>query len=293
MIIKRSVLSVAVAFVAAGMGGCASYSQETLEPEYSVPANLMFDYGSTNRRWINDADDGTQAHYNRGSRLNLLALALMASSNNWTDAFESTAVITAMKPDSPDYNHRHPMLFASIPYRAGGDDESAATEYLEIIEDALRKSVADTVEPLEVENYSTAYYTGFPFTSRALGCSEQSKCILKATLNMWNWEEDNVAGQWVDKQAFEKIAFDRGDDLVKLPEAPYYSAVETVSLSSLSQVRFISQDEDFDYEGAYKKLSEALPGTFYIYLPPEEAYGINTAYPYMLNAGEKKLFETP
>ena len=277
--------------------GCSMHTQKSYNPDYSLPSNLMKDYAFVSQHDVGDAEDGTLATYDRteSTIFDVLSFATLMTSSNLSDVAESASVIQAMKPNKPKHRHKHPLLFASIPYAAGGDRQSAINDYINIVKDSLLKTVgADgSVSSLPVSTLGYMSYTGFSFTSEKLGCQVADQCIVRLALTIPRANESTIAGEWVNKQDFESIAKKQHRDLFKLKDAAYYSAVELNSIDTLSQVLFLSSSESFDHESAYKKLSQNLPGTFYIYLPPETDYGITTPYPYMLNKGKHLLFQTP
>lgn len=273
------------------------HTQKTFNSEYSLPSNLMKDYAFVSQHDVGDAVDGTQATYDRteSTIFDVLSFATLLTSSDLSDVAESASVIQAIKPNKPKHRHKHPLLFASIPYAAGGDRQSAINDYMGIVKDSLIDTVGaeGSVSSLPVSTLGYMSYTGYSFTSEKLGCQVADQCIVRLALTIPRANESTIAGEWVNRQAFESISSNHHRDLFKIKDAPYYSAVELNSIDTLSQVLFLSSNESFDYEAAYNKLSENLPGTFYIYLPPETDYGITTPYPYMLNKGKRLLFQTP
>ena len=277
--------------------GCSMHTQKSYNPEYSLPSNLMKDYAFVSQHDVGDAIDGTQATYDRteSTIFDVLSFGTLLTSSDLSDVAESASVIQAMKPNKPKHRHKHPLLFASIPYAAGGNRQSAINDYINIVKDSLIDTVGveGSVSSLPVSTLGYMSYTGFSFTSEKLGCKVADQCIVRLALTIPRANESTIAGEWVNKQDFEAIAVEQHRDLFKSKDAMYYSAVELNSIDTLSQVLFLSSNESFDYESAYNKLSQSLPGTFYIYLPPEVDYGITTPYPYMLNKGKRLLFQTP
>lgn len=297
MFISKKLQVLSAVLLTGLLQGCSMHTQETYNAEYSLPQNLMEDYAIVSYHDVGDAEDGTLATYDRteSTIFDVLSFATLLTSSDLSDVAESASVIQAMKPSKPKHRHKHPLLFASIPYASGGDRQSAIDDYINIVKDALMRTVGSdgSVSSLPVSALGYMSYTGFQFTSTKLGCSASDNCILRLALTIPYAGDSTIAGEWVDKNDFEALATKLDRKLVRIEGADYYSAIELISIETLSQALFITSSKSFDYERAYQELSSNLPGTFYIYLPPETDYGITTAYPYMLNKGDRVLFETP
>lgn len=275
--------------------GCATFGQNKIDHEDSIPKNILYTYAMVYDSDVADGPNGTDAYYSRtrSSLFDIMSMGLILSSGNLSELGSSLSVSHALRPSDYSNQHQHPLLFASIPYQKNDTEESAANRYFEIIENSVSDAFPNATEIIRMPSgyFDSMYYTAWQVVDSNIGCDTVSTCILRATINPYGVSGTTVASEWVDRQAFESLL--DGKPPYKVKEAPYYSAIELWSRGSYSEVLWIASNKDFDYEGAYRSISRSLPGTFYIYIPPEEEFGIDTDYPYMLNSGNEMLFIKP
>jgi len=295
MFISKKIQALSAVLITSLIQGCATFGQNTIDHEDSVAKNILYTYAMVYDSDVADGPNGTDAHYSRtrSSLFDIMSMGLILSSDNLSELGSSLSVSHALRPGEYANQHQHPLLFASIPYQKDDTEESAVNRYFEIIEDSVNNAFpyATAIKRMPSGYFDSMYFTAWQVIDSNIGCDDVNTCVLRATITPYGVSGTTVASEWVDKQAFESLLED--DIPYKVEEAPYYSAIELWSRGPYSELLWIASNEDFDHEEAYQKVSQSLPGTFYIYLPPEEDFGIKTSYPYMLNSGSKILFKTP
>ena len=295
MFISKTIQTLSAVLITSLLQGCGTFGQNTIDHEDSIPKNILYTYAQVLDSQVADGQHGTDAYYSetKSSLFDIVSMGLILSSDNLSELGSSLSVSHALRPGSYANQHQHPLLFGSIPYRINDTEEAAAERYMEIIDNSVRSAYpnAAAINRMPSGYFDSMYYTAWQVIDSNIGCDAVNTCVLRATINPYGANGTLVASEWVDRQAFESLLVE--DLPYKVEEAPYYSAIELWSRGSYSELLWITSNDDFDLEAAYQTVSRSLPGTFYIYLPPEDDFGIKTSYPYMLNSGNKLLFKTP
>lgn len=288
--------------------GCASLSapyQHTNDDDHSLARNIV---DSNSSRDINfrEAEDGTQAPYYPGGGLGtLLAIGMAANGaidpvQGLSPALSAAASYATFKPDESSIETK-PLVFGFFPWNQGDDAHAGGRQFMAYLDHSLETMAVELggrVEPVFSTVTDDHTLNTWKFVAPEHGCSIDNACVVRAYFTA-NTAEGLYPAEWVldlARKDYESMALELGSPNYFEPESPA-TAWKLVNNggSNYSQVQFLREnmEDDPSLLPLYKSLSNHLPRTFALYLPPDQRHGINLGYPVMLHDGEELLFEEP
>tara|TARA_R110000851_G_scaffold282582_2_gene436142 strand:+ start:41951 stop:42796 length:846 start_codon:yes stop_codon:yes gene_type:complete len=279
---KKIILAVAVFGAIQGCAG-TPYHHEN-DTSKSTAMNILEDTTRDVTRFVEDTPNGTDNFTERSlGEVMSAGLAVWAYQNPIAGIPKEVGAIAAYSSgfDSGAPLHRQPILSAYWEYEQGDDEGTAGQRLMSRIGEALDQ-VAGEYDG-ESKLYGVQYdghvtYGLWSLEAEDLGCTENARCAIRAKVNANSWEGLTRA-EWAGRNSHNMNE----------------RAWRTVSYTDkiYSQILVIKENgsKEDNLEGVYTAISNELPESFAIYLPPVSEFGIHADYPYILQQGEKLLFK--
>lgn len=273
------------AIACALLQGCAGapYHHE-MDVSQSQAMNIMEDTTRDVTRFIDDTPDGKDNFTKRTlGEVMSVGLAVWAFQNPISGIPREAGAIAAYSAgfDSGAPLHRQPILSAYWSHEEGDDEEDAGQRLMEIVNTALMEVAQDhdgeaNLHGVQFDGNVT--YGLWSLKADEIGCTADSLCAIRTVVNANSWDGLSIA-EWAGRNS------DNADDRM-------WRSVSYTD-KTYSQLLVIKEngEEGENLEDIYKEISQKLPRSFAMYIPPVEEFGIHTNYPYVLQGGEKLMFQ--
>lgn len=283
-------------FAVALLSGCAGKPyQPTQAPDQSI-ASTIFRDGSVplidNK--LRDTPKGGADSYVGSDMGALFGLVGMIGSTP-NPAGMISALANSTEAGGPV--QARPLLFGYLPVDGNEAKLSGATGMRDVLGRALEK-LADANGGSVTHRLDTSVgdkkLDGWAVTIPRLGCPESNPCAMRSYLTVTSHVGRMPPALVSQKTGYRKLMAETQSPVVaEGASQPTAWRLLQQNETNYSQAVFVQQGMDSDdLRPLYQALSEQLNDAFYLFLPPEQEYGLPQNYPYMLNAGEVLKFES-